>query len=147
MDSCNVGHSYSATLTMATSIGHWSCQQRRRGANRSSLCNSRLTSTSSETNITVCHHHYTTSEEHYNDDDMNSSDCENSCVPPCVFVLDEELDDLINSHDKLNILDNTQECLNNSHRKTAFDYGEDTPLTIIAIKLRLKHLNIIIKGL
>ncbi len=78
---------------------------------------------------------------------MNSSDCENSYVQPGVFVPDEELDGLTNSHDKLNFLDDTQECLNNSHRKIAFDYGEDTPLTTIAIKLRLKHLNIVIKGL
>ncbi len=84
---------------------------------------------------------------HYNEYDMNSSDCENSYVPPCVFVLDEELDGLTNSHDKLNIFDDTQECLNNSYRKIAFEYGEDTPSTIIAIKLRLKHLNTIIKGL
>ena len=57
------------------------------------------------------------------------------------------LDRVTDSHVELNILDNMQECLNNSHRKIAFDYGEDTPFTIIAIKLRLKHLNIIIKGL
>ena len=47
----------------------------------------------------------------------------------------------------INILDNMQECLNNSHPKIAFDYGEDTPLTIIAMKLRRKHLNLIIEGL
>ncbi len=41
MNSCNVGLSYSATLTTATSIKQWSCQQRRRRVNRSSLCNSR----------------------------------------------------------------------------------------------------------
>jgi hypothetical protein len=57
------------------------------------------------------------------DNDMNSSDYENSYVPYCVFVLDEELDGLTNSHDKLNTLDNTQECLNNGHCKIAFDYG------------------------
>jgi hypothetical protein len=84
---------------------------------------------------------------HNDDNDMNLSDCENSYVPPGVFVPDEELDGLTNNNDKLNILDNTQECLNDSHHKIAFDYGEDTPLTIIAIKLRLKHLNIFIKGL
>ncbi len=50
---------------------------------------------------------------------MNSSDCESSYVSPCVFVPDEELDGLINSHDKLNTLEDTQECLNNSHRKIA----------------------------
>ena len=41
-----------------------------------------------ETNMTVCHLHYAKSEEHNNDDDMNSSDCENSYVTPCVFVPD-----------------------------------------------------------
>jgi hypothetical protein len=66
-----------------------------------------------------CHPHYAKSEEHNNNDDMNSSDCKNSYFPPCVFVPDEELDGLTNSHDKLNTLDNTQECLNNSHRKIA----------------------------
>jgi hypothetical protein len=82
---------------------------------------------------------------HSDDNDMNSSDYENSYVLHCVFFPDEELDGLTNSHDKLN--HDTQECLNNSHCKIAFNYGEDTSLTIIAIKLRLKHLNIIIKGL
>jgi hypothetical protein len=70
---------------------------------------------------------------HNDDNDMNSSDCENSYVPPGIFVPDEELDGLTNNHDKFNILDNTQECLNNRHCKIAFDYGEVTPLTIIAI--------------
>ncbi len=59
--------------------------------------------------MTVCHLHYTKSEEHNNDDDMNSSDCENSYVLPCVFVPDEELDGLTNGHDKSNTLDNTPE--------------------------------------
>jgi hypothetical protein len=53
MNSCNNGHSYSATLTMATSIKQWSCQQRRIRANRSSSHPSRCISTSSETNKTV----------------------------------------------------------------------------------------------
>ncbi len=44
---------YSATLTTATSIGQWSCQQRRRRANRSSLHNLRCISTCSEMNMTV----------------------------------------------------------------------------------------------
>ncbi len=77
--------------------------------------------------MTVCHLHYANkSEEHNNSDDMNSSDCENSYVPPCVFVPDEELDGLTNSHIKLNTVDNTQECLSNGHRKIAFDDDEDT---------------------
>ncbi len=36
------------------------------------------------------------------------------------------LDRVNDSHVELNILDNTQECLNNSHCKIAFDYDEDT---------------------
>jgi hypothetical protein len=55
--------------------------------------------------MTICHHHYAKSEEHNNNNDMNSSDCENSYVPPCVFVPDEELDGLTNGHDKSNTLD------------------------------------------
>ncbi len=45
---------------------------------------------------------------------MNSSDYENSYVPLCVFVPDKELDGLINSGDKLNTLDNMEECSSNS---------------------------------
>ncbi len=47
----------------------------------------------------------------YDNNDMNSCDNENSYVPHCVFVTDKELDGLTNSHDKLNTLDNTQDCL------------------------------------
>ncbi len=57
---------------------------------------------------------------------MNSSDYENSYVPLCVSVPDEELDGLTNSHDKLNNLDNTQECLSNTHHKIAIDNDENT---------------------
>jgi hypothetical protein len=35
-------------------------------------------------------------------------------------------DRVTDSHDKLNILDDRQECLNDSHHKIAFDYDEDT---------------------
>jgi hypothetical protein len=70
--------------------------------NRSSLCNSRRISTSSESNMTVRNLHYAKSEEHNNNDGMNSSDCENSYVPPCVFVPDGELDSLTDGHDKSN---------------------------------------------
>jgi hypothetical protein len=63
---------------------------------------------------------------HDEDNDMNSSDYEKSYVPLCVFVPDKELNGLISSHDKLNALDNTQECLSNSHHKIAFDNDEDT---------------------
>jgi hypothetical protein len=57
---------------------------------------------------------------------MNSSDYMNSHVPLCVFVPDKEHDCLINSHIKLNSLDDMQECLSNSNHKIAFDYNEDT---------------------
>ncbi len=56
---------------------------------------------------------------------MDSSDYENSDNPPCVFLPDKELDCLTNSHVKLNILDNTQDCLGTSHHKIAFDYNKD----------------------
>jgi hypothetical protein len=59
--------------------------------------------------MTVCHLHNAKSEEHNNNDDMNSSDCENSYVPPCVFVPGEELDGFTDGHDKSNTLDNMPE--------------------------------------
>jgi hypothetical protein len=71
-------------------------------------------------------------------DDMNSSEYMNSCneikspdymnshVPLCVFVPDMELDCLTDSHIKLNILDDMQECFSNSNHKIAFDYDKDT---------------------
>jgi hypothetical protein len=73
-----------------------------------------------------CHLCCAKSEEHNNDNDINSSDYENSYVPLCVFVPDEELDGLTKSHDKLNTLDDTQLCLSKSHHKIAFDNDEDT---------------------
>jgi hypothetical protein len=63
---------------------------------------------------------------HNINNDMNSSDYENSYVPPCVLIPDKKLDCLNNSHVKLNTLDNTQECLITSHHKIAFDNDEDT---------------------
>ncbi len=62
---------------------------------------------------------------------MDSSNYVNSYVPSCIFVLDKEQN--ISGQDKLNTLDNTQECLSNSHHKIAFDYDEDTPLNISEI--------------
>jgi hypothetical protein len=75
---------------------------------------------------------------------MDSSDYENSYVLPCVFVPDKELDCLTSSHVKLNTLDNTEECISNSHHRIAFDYDEDTLLNINAVKLRPTHLDLII---
>ncbi len=51
---------------------------------------------------------------------------ENSFVPPCIFVLDKELDFLTDSHVKLDILDDMQEPFCSSHHKIAFNYDEDT---------------------
>ena len=53
---------------------------------------------------------------------MNSSDYMNSHVPLCVFVPDKECNCMTDSHDKLNSLDDTQECLSNSNHEIAFDY-------------------------
>ncbi len=36
------------------------------------------------------------------------------------------LDRVTDSHVEFIVLDDTQECLNNSHHKIAFDYDEDT---------------------
>ncbi len=63
---------------------------------------------------------------HNNDNDMNSSDYENSYVPPCVLIPDKELNGLTISHAKLNILDDTQEWLSTSHHKIDFGDDEDT---------------------
>jgi hypothetical protein len=57
---------------------------------------------------------------------INLSDYMNSHVPLCVFVPDKELDYLTDSHIKLNSLDDTEEFLNNSNHKIAFDYNKDT---------------------
>ncbi len=53
INSCNVGHSYLAISTVATSIKKWSCQQCRRRVNRSSLQYLTRISTRSETSMTV----------------------------------------------------------------------------------------------
>jgi hypothetical protein len=57
--------------------------------------------------------------------DMNSY-YTNSYVLLCVFVPDKERYCLTDSHIELNSLDDTQECLSNSHHKMSFDYDEDT---------------------
>ncbi len=77
-------------------------------------------------------------------DNMDSSDYVTSYVWPCISIPDKELDCLTNSHVELNSLDNTQECLSNSNHKIAFDYDEDTPMKITAVKMRLTHLDLII---
>ncbi len=44
----------------------------------------------------------------------------------CFNLYDMNLDRVTDSHVKLNILDDTQECLNNSHHRLALEYDEDT---------------------
>jgi hypothetical protein len=41
------------------------------------------------------------------------------------------LDRVTDSHVKLNILDNKQECLNNSHHRIALEYDEDTVSLVV----------------
>ncbi len=50
------------------------------------------------------------------------------------------LDRVTDSHAELIILDNTQECLYNSHHKTAFIYDEDT----VKIKIMKQDLSVTI---
>jgi hypothetical protein len=72
------------------------------------------------------HSNMNSSEYMNSHNDMNSSDHMNSHVPLCVFGADKELDCLTDSHNKLNSLDDTQECFSNSNHKIAFDYDKDT---------------------
>jgi hypothetical protein len=73
------------------------------------------------------------------DTDCSTSDCINAnfkhanCINTdhiiqiCTsYSYDMNLNRVTDSHVELNILDNTQECLNNSHHKISFDHGEDT---------------------
>jgi hypothetical protein len=52
-------------------------------------------------------------------------------VPLYVFVPDREPDFLIDSHVKLDTLVDTQELLNTSHHRIAFDYDEDTVSLVV----------------
>jgi hypothetical protein len=47
-------------------------------------------------------------------------------VPVCVFVPDREPDLLTDSHDKIDILVDTQEPLNASHHRIGFEYDDNT---------------------
>jgi hypothetical protein len=42
-----------------------------------------------------------------------------------------KLERVTDSHVKLNILDDTQECLNNSHHRIALEYDEDTVSLVV----------------
>jgi hypothetical protein len=73
---------------------------------------------------------------------MNSSDCEKSCVPPCAFVPDEELDGLTNGHDKSNTLDDTPEIdINTDCIDT--DCTNADCITKNSINAKCKHANCI----
>ncbi len=52
------------------------------------------------------------------------------CVPSYIFVPDRKLDFLTDSHVKLDILVDTQEPFSNSHHKIAFDFDEDTVISV-----------------
>ncbi len=56
---------------------------------------------------------------------------EKSSVPLYVFVPDREPDLLTDSHDKLDILVDTQELLNTSHLRIGFEYDEDTASLVV----------------
>ncbi len=49
----------------------------------------------------------------------------------CSNSYDMNLDRVTNSHVKLNILDDTQEYLNNSHHRIALEYDEDTVSLVV----------------
>jgi hypothetical protein len=52
-------------------------------------------------------------------------------VPRYVFVPDKEPDLLTDSHDKLDILVDTQELLNTSHHRLGFEYDEHTVSLVV----------------
>ncbi len=56
-------------------------------------------------------------------------------VPVYVFVPDREPDLLTDSHDKLDILVDTQEPLNTSHHRIGFEYDEDTVNLVVDLTL------------
>jgi hypothetical protein len=52
-------------------------------------------------------------------------------VPLCVCVPDREPALLTDSHNKLDILADTQELLNTSHHRIGFEYDEDTVSLVV----------------
>ncbi len=79
----------------------------------------------------------------YNDNnDMNSSDYQNSYVPPCVIVPDKELDGLNNGHDKSNTLDDTSE-MNIDTACIDTDCIDTDCITKDCINVKFKHANCI----
>jgi hypothetical protein len=87
---------------------------------------------------------------HNDNNDMNSSDYENSYVPPCVFVPDKELDGLTNVHDESNTLDDTSEmnidkdCVDTDCIDT--DCLDADCITKDCINAKFKHANCIDTG-
>jgi hypothetical protein len=56
---------------------------------------------------------------------------EKSSVPVYFFVPDREPENLTDTHDKLDILVDTQEPLNTSHHRIGFEYDEDTVSLVV----------------
>jgi hypothetical protein len=52
------------------------------------------------------------------------------------------LDRLTDSHVKLNILDDTQECLNNSHHRIALENDEDTLSLVVDLTLSTSNISV-----
>ena len=59
-----------------------------------------------------------------------------------IFVSDREPDFLTDSHVKLEILVDTQEPLNTSHHKIAFEYDEDTVSLVVDPTLSTSDMSI-----
>ncbi len=63
-------------------------------------------------------------------------------VPLYVFVPYREPDLLTDSHDKLDILVDTQELLNTSHHRIGFEYDEDTVSLVVDPTLSTSDISI-----
>ncbi len=63
-------------------------------------------------------------------------------VPVYVLVMDREPDLLTDSHDKLDILVDTQESLNANHHRKDFEYDEDTESLVVDSTLSTSDISI-----
>jgi hypothetical protein len=60
----------------------------------------------------------------------------------CSNSHDTNLDRVTDSHFKLNILDDTQECLENSHDRIALEYDEDTLSLVVDPTLSASNISV-----
>jgi hypothetical protein len=60
----------------------------------------------------------------------------------CSNSHDMNLDRVTDGHVKLNILDDTQECLNNSHHRIALEYDEDTLSLVVDPTLSTSNISV-----